>query len=494
MTLALGRRADLTLDAYYRVAWCGEPVRFEAAAVERMAASRAAFLRLLDSDEDIVIYGVTTGYGQNASIRLGPEERKLQAARAPVPAATSFGEPLPERVTRGMVLARLANFVEGHAAITPALAEAVAALLDGSPLPPVPALGNGCPGEILALSHLFLPLAEGFPLAEKDSLSLINGSPCATALVTDAALAARRRLDLAVEILALAAEALMAPLQHYDAALDSLWEDPYEAEALRGLRHWMDGGGEDRRSYQAPVSWRIVPRVLGQSARAVAQAEEVAAVSLRAVSDNPVFIPPDPERPDPAHPNGRAFSTGGYHNAKAYPALDNLAAAWADLTLLCDRQTSKLLDGRVSRLPDQLLLAEGGYVGCLGMTAVALAEQARHAAQRSFLPGSEGGGFGQNDVAVPTFQSWRNEAEAGLCLEGGLAILATVASQAFAATDREPPARLQPLVEEVRALVPPVREARALGPEVERLRDALTDKVYERVPETAAASLAAPQN
>ena len=51
--------------------------------------------------------------------------------------------------------------------------------------------------------------------------------------------------------------------------------------------------------------------------------EEVAEISLKAVSDNPVFIPPDPR-----NPAGRMLSNGGYHNGKAYPALDNLAAAW----------------------------------------------------------------------------------------------------------------------------------------------------------------------
>ena len=266
----------------------------------------------------------------------------------------------------------------------------------------------------------------------------------------------------------------MAPLQHYDEGLDEIWEDPYETEALRGLRHFMSGGERERRYYQAPVSWRILPRILGQAARAAAQAEEAAEISLRAVSDNPVYFPPD-ER----HPNGRALSTGGYHNAKASPALDNLAASWADLALLCDRQVSKLLDGNVSLLPNQLLLGEGAYMGCLGMTAVALAEQARGAAQRTFLPGSEGGGFGQNDVAVPTFHAWRKEAEAGRCLDAALAILASVASQAFEATDRQPPALLGPLLEELRGVFPPVRTPRALGPEAERLQALFTAKVFE---------------
>ena len=189
-------------------------------------------------------------------------------------------------------------------------------------------------------------------------------------------------------------------------------------------------------------------------------------MSLRAVSDNPVYLPPDA-----AHPLGRAISTGGYHNGKATPALDNLAAAWADLALLCDRQVSKLLDGGISELPDQLLLAPGAYLGCLGMTALAYAEQARAAAQRTFLPGSEGGGFGQNDVAVPTFLAWRKEAEAGRCLDAGLAILAAVASQATPG--------LAPLVAELRAHFPLVEESRALGADAGRLQQAFTAKVFE---------------
>ena len=163
MTIVLESRRDLTLDAYHEVAWSGQPVRFHENAVARMTLCREAFERLIDSDEDIVIYGVTTGYGQNAKQRLSREERKEQAARPPMATLTSFGEPLPERVSRGIVFARLSNFVEGHAAITPALAEAVAGLLDGDALPAVPALGNGCPGEILALGHLFMPLASTFP-------------------------------------------------------------------------------------------------------------------------------------------------------------------------------------------------------------------------------------------------------------------------------------------------------------------------------------------
>ena len=158
MTVMLQTRADITLDVFHRVAWQGEDIRLHPAALARMGECRAAFLRLID-DPEVVVYGVTSGYGQMAHLRFSPEERRIHAATPAHAAMASFGEPLPERVTRGMVLARLANFIGGHAAISPDLAAAVAGLLAGPPLPPVPALGNGCPGEILALSHLLTPLA-----------------------------------------------------------------------------------------------------------------------------------------------------------------------------------------------------------------------------------------------------------------------------------------------------------------------------------------------
>ena len=129
MTVTIDTRGDLTLAAYERVAWSGETVNFGASAVARMTAARTAFMRLIDQDPDVVIYGVTSGYGQRANLRFTPEQRRAHAARPPSAAASAFGAPLPNRVARGIVFARLANFVGGHSAITPELGQAVAAML-----------------------------------------------------------------------------------------------------------------------------------------------------------------------------------------------------------------------------------------------------------------------------------------------------------------------------------------------------------------------------
>ncbi|HKY94971.1 MAG TPA: aromatic amino acid lyase [Kiloniellales bacterium] len=474
MAVTLNSRADLTLDHYRRVAWGGEGVTLGKQAQDAMAAARKAFSELIEKDDKVFIYGVTSGYGHMASKRLNREERKAQAKRPRGGAASSFGEPMPERVVRGIVFARLTNFVEGHAAITPKLGNDVAAMLSNGPLPEVPGLGNGCPGEIQALGYLFHGVGTDDDYAEKDSLSLVNGSPCGTALLADGALAARRRVELATQVFALSWEAFNAPLLHLDPSLDDLWEDPFERDALQGLRGWLDGVNHaERRPYQAPVSWRILPRILGYAYRAVQQAEEGAAISLKAVSDNPVYIPPTPD-----HPLGRVFSTGGYHNGKAGPCLDNLAAAWADLALLADRHTDKMMNASVSLLPAGLKGRGDGYLGSLAFASAGFTEQARLAAQRTFLPGMESGGYGQNDVPVPYFHSWRHDVEAGRAFVNALALLAAISSQAFYVTQRQPPKKLAGFVEEIRTVFEPVDGPRMLGYDAEALAERFNERVH----------------
>jgi histidine ammonia-lyase len=468
MAVTLSDRGDFTLKSYLDVAWRGTDVAVAPAALRRMAETRAAFLRLIERGG--VIYGVTSGYGGRAHHRLTPEERRRHAARPPYGPAAAFGGALPERVVRGTVFARLANFVEGHAAVRPELATAVAAML-ASPLPTVPLEGHGGAGEITLLSPLFSDLAARFGSAEKETLALINGSPAGAALLADAALSARRRLNLALDVVALAAEAFRAPLDAYDAALDALWGDAEEAKALAEIRRRLSGGVSERRPYQAPVSFRIVPRLLGRAIRAVNEAETAAEVSLRSITDNPVYLPPDAD-----HPDGRVLSNGGYHNARAVPAMDELAACAADLALLAERQTAKLQEGRVSLLPDRLQRGpdDDRFLGVFGMVAVAFGERARHAAQRTFLPGPESGGFDQNDVASPVVFAWDKARQAGEALDGALAVLAYVALHALDVTDRVPPPALAARAEAVRRLAPRIETMHALGPEVGRVAAAFT--------------------
>lgn len=472
MAMEIGSRFDITLGAVERVAWSGEGVRLSSEAVRRMTQARRKFEALI-STPGIVIYGVTSGYGQNAARVLTPEERLAHARMPPAGAAAAWGDPFPDRVVRGMVLARLANFVDGHAAVSPAVALAVAAMLDEHPLPSVPSRGQGGAGEILALSHLFWDVAANVPVAEKDVLSLINGSPVASALVADAAIAARRRLDIAVDVLALAAEGFRTPLSHFAVELETLWNNEHDAWALRSLRDRLGGFETPRRPYQAPVSFRILPRMLGLARRACSEAEEVARRSLAAVTDNPVFVAGDDETA------GEAVSNGGFHNPYAPAAMDMLAVANANLCLIAGRLAAKLLDGAISRLPPQLQLGDDdAYLGCLPMAITGYEEEARLACQPTLLPGSESGGFGQNDVASPAPLAWLKQERTGVLLEASLAALAPIAMRALHVTGTPVPPLLSNLAQESDHCIPVRAAGVRYGPPTYDLAVAFRRRIY----------------
>ena len=481
MTVLVETRADLTLEAARRVAWDGEGVELGSQALAAMARGRERLERILEHDPEVTIYGVTTGPGQLAGKTLTPEQRERWAGMSPARIATSWGDPLPDRAVRAIVLARLANFVEGHAAVSPEIARRVAAMLAEDEMPVVPTKGQGGAGEILSLSHLFATLAEEAKPAIKDVMCLVNGSPAATGLVTDAALVAANRLDVAARVFALSFEAFNAPLCHLDAALGDYWNNPHDSWALGRLRDLVGGGhGGERRPYQAPVSYRILPRMLGQARRAASLAAEVAEESLQAVTDNPVWV----DDADENHPFGRFVTSGGYHNPHAVLAMDAVAVASANLCVLAERHGAKLLDGAVSLLPHQLNALEAGddapraYLGCLPMAQTGYEEEARLYAQATVLPGSESGGFGQNDVASPVFLAWSKQDRAGRCLDMALASLVPIALRAFDVTDRPVPPPLADLEAEARRIVPDPALGRAFGPVVASIADALQSDIY----------------
>jgi histidine ammonia-lyase len=471
--LQLTSRADLTLELVHRVAWRAEPIALAPEAKARIAARRSAFERLLQ-DPQHGVYGVNQGQGEMIHHQLDAAQIARLAQLKPFPAAVSFGDAFPDRVVRAMVLARFANILDGHAAATPRLAEALIALINAAALPRVAYTGQGGAGEILATYPLFAALSERFELEPGERGALINGSPCAAALLADVALAARRRLDLVQQVLALAIVAFGAPRSHYDPALGALWGGAHHRAAFVALNALLGPAEGEQRDHQAPVSYRIVPAVLAQAHWAVAQAEAMAETALTAVTHNPTYLEPDAE-----HPLGRCISTGGFHNALAAPVIDNVTGVWADLCLLAERLCAGLLNGRVSGFSDFLLgdrdpsESDGhGALGYLPMAIAGFVEEARAAAQRTFIPAIDASVFGQDDVAAPVFLAWPKEAKAGQALERSLAVLAVVASQALHLTSRDPPSGpLRNLLGRVREIVPPVTSDRVLGPALQALSE-----------------------
>jgi histidine ammonia-lyase len=464
-TVVLTDRFDITLDAVARVAWRRQKVALAEEAVQTMNRRAAAFDALVaarvSENPGALIYGVTSAPGDRATAVLDAEAQTTRPSR--LWTAMSYGEPLPDRVVRAITLARLANFLGGHAAVRAAVAGAVIDMLNHGPLPDVPSQSNGGAGEILPLGALFYDLSARVALKPKERMALINGSPCAAALLADTALAARSRLAMAERVFALVAYVTDTPQEHYAPELEQLWGDEDEIAALRSLRGLLAGQIREQH-HQASVSLRILPRVLGATRRTQAQAERTAAISLSAVTDNPVFLAESQH-----HPDGEVYSTGGYHNAQAGPTIDALAFAHADLCQLAQRLADHLFQH-----PETASHVGGDEwsVKPLHMAVNGWAEEARAGAHPTLL---SLGAFGQNDVPELAFLAWRKAAAIARCLDGALTGLAVLASQALYKQEREAPEMLRPLVAYVRTIVAPVEEPRPLGRECQRLYEQVTD-------------------
>ncbi|MGZ4166922.1 MAG: aromatic amino acid lyase [Solirubrobacteraceae bacterium] len=468
MTVTLGRRADIDVAAFARVAWQGEEVAIAPPALEVVARRRAEFLALVASDPARKLYGVNVHAG-DGSDRLMTEAEQRDYARG-LHSATSFGEPFPRRVVRGFVLARLANLIEGHAGVSPELVTTVAARLDGRALPPVPRLGNGGPGEILALGWLFADVPGELALGVKESMALINGAPCAAALLADATLCTERALALAVDVFCLAVAAFGVAPTIYHERLEELWGDPGQAAALRAIRAGIAGAEPPPSAAaahpQPPVSFRILPRVLGNANRLLAAAREAAEIALPAVSDNPVFLFGSADGD-----LGDIVSTGGFHNGAVPAAIDGLAFALADLAQLAHHQLQRLQTS-----PEAMPGLDSLALGTMQMVSAGYAEETRSAVVPSLLPLP---GFGHNDAPSPSFHAYNRFDRVHGFVVGSLTCLAAMAAQSFARTGRAAPPALSAFMAEVLELCPPVVERRSVGAELGRLAQRLGGGVPE---------------
>jgi len=208
--------------------------------------------------------------------------------------------------------------------------------------------------------------------------------------------------------------------------------------------------------------------VLGAVRRAQASAERAASVSLSAVTDNPVYLPPTGDRP-----SGAAYSNGGYHNAHAVTAIDGLAFAHADLCQLAQRLTDHLFQSPITA---RLVGYDEWSIKPLHMVQNGWAEEARATAAPTLL---SLGGFGQNDVPALSFLAWRKATAIGHCLDACLAVLAVIASQALYVAHHEPPPNLRALVAEIRRSVPPVDQPRPLAEDCQKLTEAFAREAFE---------------
>jgi histidine ammonia-lyase len=420
MIVMLSSLEDFTLTSFAAISRGGARVQLSESACARISDRRTAFIRFIDAVPTPWIYNVT---GRSDGTTLNAQDRRALSRRYIAAGAVLFGDEVPPRIVRGALFCRLANFIEGHAAVRADVALAVASMLD-APLPSIPTLGHGAAGEMSLLSHLFGDLIERLPLEEKEALALINGAPFATALLADSLLSAGPLLLEIAGAIAGAIDTYPAPLDAYDAILASLWRNSHAAHALALIGRKPTP--HTPHPTQAPVSFRAAPRLLARALRTYASLRLTAEQSLQAVTDNPVVV-------DSGGPL-RVLSNGGFFDAEAPPLFDELAGVYADLARLLEKLGARLSEKHAALLPPPAQARLRGLVSALA----GYAEDAASTATRTPLPGTDGGGAPQNDLISPVIQAWTKHAAAGEILSRSTAALSAVLATLAGHVDTDP--------------------------------------------------------
>jgi histidine ammonia-lyase len=416
MMITLHSRGDLSFANFAAVSRDGAAIRLTADARARMDASHAAFIRFIHTEPTPWVYGVTGTIVSGRGVILTPQERRAEIRRPVAAGAVLFGEPMPERIVRGILFCRLSNFIEGHAAVRADVALAVTAMLERT-LPQLPRSGHGAAGEMSLLSHLFGALTEELHLEEKEASALINGAPVAAALTADMVLRSDPLLREVVDVFALAIDVYRAPLDAYDPVLGELWQNPYAERALALLARSMAPLRKPPRLPQAPVSFRAIPRMLARALRSFDGLRLAAERAISAVTDNPVVVGEGESI--------RILANGGFFDADAPAIFDDFAGVCGDLIRLMEKLAARLAEtADLATLPRPVQARLRGLVSALA----GYAEDVTATVSRTLVPGTDGGGAPQNDLISPLLQAWAKQTAAIDLLSSAAAVLRAVAA------------------------------------------------------------------
>jgi histidine ammonia-lyase len=392
---------DLTFAQLYAVALNREEVKLAADAAERMRASRSVVDQLLKTGK--TAYGINTGFGKLASVRISPEQVRQLQANLVRSHACGVGAPLSAAETRAMLLLRANALAKGLSGVRPVVVETLCAMLNAGVHPVIPSQGSvGASGDLAPLAHLAqVVIGEGeahfkheklaggeamqragitpVALEAKEGLSLLNGTQGMLALLSLALHEADVLTDTADVAAALSLDALRGSPGAFDARImqarpfagaEKTAQNVERLNKDSAIRESHRSAEKDTRVQDA-YSLRCTPQVHGAVRDSLAQARAMALVELNSATDNPLVFVTDT--------GGEIISGGNFHGQPLAMAADQVAIAIATLCGIAERRIEQMTNPLTSLLPAFLTPEPGLNSGFMiaQVTAAALTSENR---------------------------------------------------------------------------------------------------------------------
>ena len=352
--------------------WADLQVAYDADRIVLTDVARAQVARAHDFLMEVVasgrtVYGVNTGFGQLANVRVGADQLHQLQENILRSHAAGLGDSLPPEIVRWMLLFKVCGLIRGHSGVQPETVDRLVDFYNEGLMPVVPRQGSlGASGDLAPLSHMCLPLmGEGelmqrdaagawvarpaadvlkekgwapIALGPKEGLALINGTQMMSALLAHGLQQLEHLWEKAhgIASLSLAAfEGLDAP---YHPAVHELRQHPGQQASAARMRAWLKGADFLRETHewvQDPYSFRCIPQVYGAVRTALDRGIETLEGEATAVTDNPILLPE----------TGEVISAGNFHGEPLAVVLDHMKVAASELGTMSERRIFKLLSG-----------------------------------------------------------------------------------------------------------------------------------------------------
>lgn len=377
----------LSFEMVHAVERTSAKVQLNGECKRRITEARAGMLQRASTGE--ALYGISTGFGSFANVRLPSDQLAALQTNLIRSHACGVGAPLAIHEVRAMMVILAASLARAHSGVRAEVVESIIQHLNHDVTPVVPSRGSvGASGDLAPLAHVGQALiGEGdvhfggrvisakdahaatgiapLRLAEKEGLALINGTHLMAALGALVVYDANHLLHAAIIATAMAIDGCRGSASVFDPRIHAVRNQPGQiviASALAALLKNSQIGPahavNDPR-VQDPYSLRASAQVLGAALDALQFASGIIRNELGAVTDNPLVFEAD----------GRweVLSGANFHGMPLAIALDVLRIALCHIAGIADRRMYWALSGhdKENKLPAHMSTQPGMLSGSM---------------------------------------------------------------------------------------------------------------------------------
>lgn len=495
MTICLvpGRVSLAQLETIWR---SSGPVSLDVEARSGIEASAALVQSAVDGDK--AVYGVNTGFGKLASVKIAAADTTTLQRNLVLSHCCGVGATLDAPTTRLMMALKLLSLGRGASGVRWETVKLIEAMISQGVMPAIPVQGSvGASGDLAPLAHMAaviigegeailggerMPGAQALQqaglepvaLGAKEGLALINGTQFSTACALTALFDGWRNAAACVVTSAMSTDAIMGSTAPLVDSIHTLRGHAGQVAVARAMRELMSGS-EIRDSHregdsrvQDPYCIRCQPQVTGAAMDLLHFAGRTLEVEANAVTDNPLVLVEEE----------RIVSGGNFHGEPVAFAADQIALALSEIGAIAQRRVALMVDPGLSfDLPPFLTPNPGLNSGFMiaEVTTAALMSENKHLANPCSTDSTPTSANQEDHVSMSAHGARRlKRMNANLASVLGVELICAAQGIEFRAPLKTSPA-LARVVQDVRKVIPCIDQDRYLAPDLRAAARIISD-------------------